>query len=219
MLFPDCAIIRPRMVHRSGRFVWIAASLILGSVLLLAAAEKRQQRLVTTAYFSDAEVQVQPSLQAGKTFSYGPWALGAIVHDDKASDHRFNLYVIVPGAQHQAPPPADEFNHSVLLNSAGETADKDPGWDVFWVVVLDPDLNQEIRSERELLLLGQSYFVPSDLYQPEDAPGHSLLRQLGFVSLNDLARFRRDDGALPRIVLLSAGMAVKMNVIPPPTAE
>jgi hypothetical protein len=207
------------MIYRSRWFLWIAATLMFGSAILLLAAEKRPTRPVTTAYFSGDEVQLQPTTESGaKTFNYGPWTIGSIVHDDHASDHRFNLYVIAPGALHQSLPPLDEFNHSVLLNSV-EDADKTPEWDVFWAVVLDPDLNQEIRSERELLLLGQAYFFPGELYSPEDAPGHNLLRQLGMVSLNDLARFRRADGALPRVVLLSAGMAVKMKVTPPPPTE
>lgn len=220
MLFPDCAIIQPRMMQRSGRALLLAAMLVFGSASLLWGAEKRQQRLVTTAYFSGQEAQVQPVLEPhARTFNYGPWTLGSIVHDDKASDHRFNLYVISPGTQHQAPPPADEFNHSVLINSAEEQGDKVTEWDVFWVVVLDPELDQEIRGERELLLMGQAYFLPGDLYQPEDAPGHDLLKQLGIVSLSDLARFRRSDGALPRVVLLSAGTAVRMKATPPPATE
>ena len=36
------------------------------------------------------------------------------------------------------------------------------------------------------------------------------------ITLDDLAKFRRTDGALPRVVLLSAGAAVRMNVAPPP---
>jgi hypothetical protein len=208
------------MVQRSRCFLWIVAVLVLGSAIALIAAERRQQRLVTTAYYSDREVQVQPFIPPGsRIFSYGPWVIGSIVPDDKASDHRFNLYVIVPGNQHQAPAPADEFNNSLLINSAEDTGDKTPEWDVFWVVVLDPSFNQEIRNERELLLLGQAYFLPNDLYQPEDAPGHDLLRQSGITSMNDLARFRRADGALPRVVPLSAGTAVRMKVTPPPPAE
>jgi len=175
---------------------------------------------VTSAYFSGNEVQIQPVTEPGsKSFNYGPWIFGSIVHDDKASDHRFNLYVIAPGAQHQTPAPADEFNHAVLVNSADENGDKIQEWDVFWVAVLDPDLDQEIRSERELLLMGQAYFLPRDLYQIEDAPGHTLLRQLGIGSVSDLARFRRADGALPRAILLSAGAAVKLKATSPPTTE
>jgi hypothetical protein len=54
------------------------------------------------------------------------------------------------------------------------------------------------------------------LYELEDAPGRDLLRQLSMTSLRDLARFRRSDGALPRVALLSAGAAVRMNVAPSP---
>jgi hypothetical protein len=208
------------MPQRSCRIPWFAATLILASSLALLATEKRQQRPIATAYFSGNEIQVLPVIEPrSKTFNYGPWTFGSVVHDDKASDHRFNLYVIVPGTEHQAMPPADEFNHSVLINSAEEESDRPQEWDVFWVVVLDPELDQEIHSERELLLMGQAYFLPKDLYQAEDAPGHSLLRQLGIDSISDLAKFRRNDGALPRLILLSAGVAVKMKVTPPPPGE
>jgi hypothetical protein len=200
--------------------LWIAAMVVLVTAIVLVAAERRQPRPVSTAYFSDNEVQVQPILERGvRTFNYGQWTFGSVVPGDKASDHRFNLYVIVPGIQHQSPAPADEFNHSVLINAAEDSGDKVSEWDVFWVVVLDPEFNQEIRNERELLLLGQADFSPNDLYQPEDAPGHDLLRQLGIVSMNDLARFRHEDGALPKAILLSAGTAVRMKVTPPPPAE
>ena len=208
------------MAQRSSWILWVTATLILGTALALLAAEKRQQRPIATAYFSGNELQVQPVIEPrSKTFNYGPWTFGSVVHDDKASDHRFNLYVIAPGTEHQSTQPADEFNHTVLINSAEDLADKTQEWDVFWVVVLDPDLDQEIRSERELLLMGQAYFLPNDLYQAEDAPGHILLRQLGIDSTSDLARFRRHDGALPRVILLSAGVAVKMKVTPPPPGE
>jgi hypothetical protein len=220
MLFSDCAIIRINMAPRAIRFLSISLVLLAGSVLVVIAAEKRQQRPVTSAYFAGKEVQIQPVIEPGsRSFSYGPWIFGSIVHDDKASDHRFNLYLIAPGSQHQSPTQADEFNHSVLINSAEDEGDKTQEWDVFWVIVLDPELNQEIRDERELLLLGQAYFLPRDLYGVEDAPGHTLLRQLGMASLSDLAKFRRADGALPRAILLSAGAAVKMKVTPPPPAE
>jgi hypothetical protein len=102
------------MVPRATRFLWISVILLVGSVLVVIAAEKRQQRAVTSAYFSGNEVPIQPVIEPGsRSFSYGPWVFGSIVHDDKASDHRFNLYVIAPGSQHQALAPADEFNHSV----------------------------------------------------------------------------------------------------------
>jgi len=160
---------------------------------------------------------VQPVVAGGaRNFSYGPWLIGSLVQDDKASDRRFNLYIIVPGAQHQTAPPGDDFNHSILINSDAAPGQRPTEWDVFWVVVLDPALNRDIKDERELLLLGQTYFIPGDLYDFDDAPGRDLLRQLAMTSLDDLAHFRRSDGALPRVLLLSAGAAVRLNVAPPP---
>jgi hypothetical protein len=220
----DCDIIRGGMVHRRNRarrqsIHRISAALIFVSVLAVA-ADRRPSRTghpIKNAFYADQELQVEPVIQPGsRNFNYGPWAIGSLVPDNKASDRRFNLYIIVPGAQHESPSPGDEFNHSVLINSNDLPGDRPTEWDVFWVVVLDPSLNREIKEERELLLLGQSYFLPNDLYEVEDAPGHDLLRQLSMSSLSDLAKFRRNDGALPRVALLSAGAAVRMNVAPSP---
>ena len=215
----DCDIIRLGMVHRRSRVRWGSAVLIFVTVLAFATDRRpaRSVRPIRNAFYANQELQVQPVVEAGaRNFNYGPWTLGSLVRDDNASDRRFNLYIIVPGAQHQSPPPGEEFNHSVLINSDDAPGDRPTEWDVFWVVVLDPSLNREIKDERELLLLGQSYFLPADLYDVEDAPGQDLLRQLSMTSLNDLSRFRRSDGALPRVILLSAGAAVRMNVAPPP---
>jgi hypothetical protein len=212
------------MVHRRNRarrhsVRWIWAVLIFVTALA-AASDRRPLRTghpIKNAFYANQELQVEPVAEpSARSFNYGPWVIGSLVPDDKASDRRFNLYIIVPGAQHQSPAPGDEFNHSVLINSNDPPGDRPTEWDVFWVVVLDPSLNREIKEERELLLLGQSYFLPGDLYDVEDAPGRDLLRQLSMPSLDDLARFRRSDGALPRVVLLSAGAAVRMNVAPPP---
>ncbi|MFL6301241.1 MAG: hypothetical protein ACJ71N_11615 [Terriglobales bacterium] len=213
------------MVHRRsrvrGRSIHFVSAVVILLTLLAVAADRKPARVsrpIRNAFYANQELQVEPVVEPGaRNFNYGPWTLGSLVHDDKASDRRFNLYIIVPGAQHQSPPPGDEFNHSVLINSNDPPQGNRPTeWDVFWVVVLDPSLNREIKDERELLLLGQSYFLPNDLYEVEDAPGHDLLRQLSMTSLDDLARFRRSDGALPRVALLSAGAAVRMNVAPPP---
>jgi hypothetical protein len=212
------------MVHRRSRarrhsIHRIGAVLIFIAVVAFAADRRpaRAVRPIRNAFYADQELQVEPVVEPGaRNFNYGPWTLGSLVPDDKASDRRFNLYIVVPGAQHQSPPPGDEFNHSILINSDEPHGDRPTEWDVFWVVVLDPSLDREIKNERELLLLGQSYFLPRDLYDVEDAPGHDLLRQLSMTSLSDLTRFRRSDGALPRVVLLSAGAAVRMNVVPPP---
>jgi hypothetical protein len=212
------------MVHRRSRarrssIQWASAVLIFVTVLAFAGERKsaRSVRPIRNVFYADQELQVAPVVESdARNFNYGPWTLGSLVSDDKASDRRFNLYIIVPGGQHQLPPPGDEFNHSVLINSDDAPGDRPTEWDVFWVAVLDPSLNGEIKEERELLLLGQSYFLPGDLYDVEDAPGHDLLRQLSLTSLGDLAKFRRSDGALPRVVLLSAGAAVRMNVAPPP---
>jgi len=219
---PDCDIIRLGMVHRRILARLGSAVLVLVSALALSAQRRpaRSGRPIHAAFYENNQLPVQPVIEPGeRDFNYGPWTIGSLVHDDKASDRRFNLYIIASGTVDQLPAPFDEFNNSALINSDAPAGDRPTEWDVFWVVVLDPSLTREIKDERELLVLGQSYFVPGDLYDVEDAPGHDLLRQLSLTSLIDLASFRRADGALPRVILLSAGAAVRLNVTPPPAAE
>jgi hypothetical protein len=218
----DCDIIRLGMIYSRSGIRWSSTLLVLISVLAFSAERRpaRSGRPIHAAFYENKELQVQPATEPGeRNFNYGPWTLGSLVHDDKASDRRFNLYIIAPGTLHQLPAPLEEFNNSILINSDAAAGDRPSEWDVFWVVVLDPSLTREIKDERELLVLGQSYFLPSDLYQLEDAPGHDLLRQLSLTSLTDLTRFRRGDGALPRVILLSAGAAIRLDIIPPPTAQ
>jgi hypothetical protein len=83
-------------------------------------------------------------------------------------------------------------------------------WDVYWAVVLDPNLHEDFRSEQALVRAEQSGFLPPDLLEFEDLPADGFLRgQMQVRSLGDLARFRRKDGTLPRLLITPAGYAIR----------
>ncbi len=82
--------------------------------------------------------------------------------------------------------------------------------------MLDPSLPGNFTSERELLLAAQDAFVPGDLFELEDMPAAALLqRYLHIESLADMEKFRRPDGALPRVIIVPSKFVVRASVVDP----
>lgn len=160
-----------------------------------------------TAYYETTTVQFSPDSTAkGRTASLGPWILGKRLPDDKPRDKRLNLYVVIPGKQYHSLA-APEYDHNLVVNAL--THDQAKEWDIFWCFVLDPRLDEDFRSEHDLLVAAHQSFIPSDLYDVEDIPGHELLREKTEIqALTDLSHYRRKDGSLPRMVILPAHLAV-----------
>lgn len=127
--------------------------------------------------------------------------------EEKPLDKRLNLYVVIPGKQYHSPT-APEYDHNLVVNAL--THDQLREWDIFWCFVLDPRLEDDFRSEHDLLVAAHESFTPSDLFDVEDIPGHEVLREKADVqSLADLGRYRRKDGSLPRVVILPAHLALR----------
>jgi hypothetical protein len=143
-----------------------------------------------------------------KLASLGPWNLGERLSDGKPADKRLNLYVVLPGIQYRAAG-KQEYDHNLVVNKY--TVDgKARDWDVFWCFILDPSLRPDLRSERELLMGKQQTFRPADLFDFRDVPSHAMLtEQMGVKSMADLRRFRHKDGALPRLLIVPARVAVR----------
>jgi hypothetical protein len=146
-----------------------------------------------------------------KSLAVGPWRLGASLKrvkngkPERPSDKRFTIYFVAPGTQYQNTT-APALDHNLLVNVVPENDDPiDAEFDLFWVIVLDPDVTKDLRSEADLIMLAQERFTPGDLFALDDAPGAGLLREaLRADSLLDLQRYRRKDGTLPRILILPA---------------
>ncbi|MGZ4879033.1 MAG: hypothetical protein ACXVIO_12680, partial [Candidatus Angelobacter sp.] len=129
-----------------------AVSIIAISAAAFAAAPSMREAVKPFSVYHDGDDLIFTPEAAGKhrLASFGPWNLGPRVAEDKPTDKRLNLYVVVPGTQYRAPGKS-EYDHNLVINKY--TVDGKPrDWDVFWCFILDPTLRPDLRSERELLL-------------------------------------------------------------------
>jgi hypothetical protein len=174
------------------------------------AAASMREVVKPFSVYHDGDDLIFTPVTAGtrKLASVGPWNLGERVAEDKPTDKRLNLYVVVPGAQYRAPGKA-EYDHNLVINKY--TVDGKPrDWDVFWCFILDPTLRPDLRSERELLLAKHQTFRPATLFEFRDIPSHTLMAErLSMKSMDDLRRFRGKDGTLPQLLIVPARLAVR----------
>ena len=200
--------------HKSG---WRVTGAAIALVLVTIAAGKSVRpkpaadpgEPVKTTYFQGTTVAFTPeSLPGTRQARVGPWLFGTRVGDRKPRDKRLNAYLVSPGEQHHSES-APEFDHNLVINvlpAEGVTRE----FDVFFAIVLDPHLREDIRDERTLLFAAQERFIPGDLYEVEDAPGEPFLRNLLHVdSLEGLRQYRDHEGSLPRLVVVPAGFAIR----------
>ena len=143
-----------------------------------------------------------------RTAKYGRWDFGERLKDERIRDKRLNLYVVVPGGQYRSILHR-RYNHTLVINKY--TIDGKPReWDIFWCLALDPTLRADIRSEHDLLLAAQETFQPASDFTIRRAPSHTAMAQeLNVKSVADLNRFRRNDGSLPRLLIVPAHLAVR----------
>ena len=192
----------------------ITAALLCAGALCALAAPPRPP--MPTAYFEGQVVSItfERPAKGQRTLDFGPWQLGISSRNERPRDRRLNLYVVIPGAQHHIEG-WDEYDHNMIVNAVPENDDA-VEWDVYWVLVLDPHLRQDLRSERDLLLAAQERFTPGDLFEFDDIPSHTVLREyLHIDALPGLARFRQKDGSVPRLLMLPAGGVARIRVESP----
>ena len=189
---------------------YMACALLLAAIVYAAGPVDSGRIQIDSAYYEGEPVPfkvVEPGNRKGQ-LRVGPWLLGVRAADSKPRDRRRNLYVVFPGTQHRAPG-WPEYDHNCVLSDLPAT-EEPVEWDVYWAIVLDNTLQEDFRSEQELVLVAQSGFVPPDLLEFNDLPAEGFLRaQMKVRSLADLARFRRKDGTLPRLLIAPAGYAVR----------
>lgn len=168
------------------------------------------------AYYEGATIVFSPAETASRAVaSLGPWVFGHRLSEDKPLDKRLNLYVVVPGKQHQSPA-GPEFDHNLVVNALA--ADKPREWDIYWCFRIDPSLSADLRGEHELIVAAQQFFKPADLFDMEDIPSRvALAEKAGVRTLTDLKRFRRKDGALPRMLIVPARLAVSATASTDPS--
>lgn len=204
------------------RVLQVAAGLGCAAALWAGTPSADAPGSLSTAYLRNQLVRfhLAPLERGQQPFSIGPWRFGARISDRKPRDHRLNLYLVAPGTQHQAEGFA-EFDHNDVINALpreGVVAE----WDVYWAIVLDPGLREELRDEHDLIVEAQKAFVPGDLFEFQDIPGAAFLRTfLAIDSLDGLAPYRLKDGRLPRVIIVPAGFAIRASAGEPagPEAE
>ena len=146
-------------------------------------------------------------------FRFGPWQYGARGSESKPDDKNPNLYIVVPGSQHHSDA-TPQFDHTAIINTLAKQ--EEAHWDVYWAVVLDPDLTTDFRDERQLLIEAQNTFTPRENFQLSDVPGREvLMRNLKVENVSALERFRRNDGKLPRVAIVPARISVRGTVTDP----
>jgi len=161
------------------------------------------------AYHDGEKVVFSPEhTGTNRLASFGPWNLGERLSEGKPLDNRLNLYVVVPGGQYHSTS-RPEYDHNRIVNKY--TVDgKVREWDIFYCFVIDPSLSNDFRSETDLLLAAHQTFVPADLFDISDVPANAMLAEkLGVTNMADLRHYLRKGGALPRVLIIPARLAVR----------
>jgi hypothetical protein len=179
--------------------------------LVFTASMRTPRRTVNAAYYEGKQVQLTtfPARFFRHAASVGPWQLGRALRQ-KPNDHRPNLYVVIPGKQNHLDG-WEEFDHNVIL-SLLPAEGKAPEWDVYWALVLDPTFKEDVRGERELLLVAQTEINPSQPPEFEQIPAAVFLRKVMRIeTIEELDSYRRKNGTLPQVIIVPAGFAIKAS--------
>lgn len=182
------------------------ASLALCAGALVGSSPAPPSRQLEAVYLDGGSVRLEIAASP-KAVTVGPWRLGARVLGPKPLDKRLNLYIVAPGTEYHLEG-AEDFDHNAIINALPE-AGKAREYDVYWALVLDPHLHADFRSEQELIVTAQAGFAPGDLFEFGDIPAAAFLRAyLKADALADLEKYKREDGTLPRVLLVPAGFAI-----------
>jgi hypothetical protein len=185
------------------------------------AAATRSSVKPYVVYHDGANFQFAPETTGTHRLAHlGPWNLGERLSltDEKPRDKRLNLYVVIPGAQYRSPS-HPEYDHNLVVNKY--TVDgKSREWDIFWCLQLDPTLHADLRSERDLLVAAHQTFRPAESVAVQDFPASVTMKErLSVSKVDDLKRFRRRDGSLPRLLIVPARLAVRGTAEPQPVGS
>ena len=174
---------------------------------------------VQTAYFEGRAVNFRtaPPAPGQRALKLGPWRFGDHTVHATPRDKRPNLYLVAPAGSD--PLEGKAVAATAVINTVPlDNAVVD--WDVYWVLVLDPQAQQDFRSERELLVTGQNEFQPDEGFAFNDIPSAAFLRRyLKIDSLADLDKYRRRSGNLPQLVIVPAGFTVRAAAEAPEGAD
>jgi len=169
------------------------------------------------AYFGGDVVKVRsaPLEKGERALIVGPWNFGPRV-SPRPNDKRPNLYFVIPGTLHEVATYPD-YDHTAILSAA---PDQPSDFDVYWALVLDPTVTEEFTGEKELLVATQATFVPGPDFTFDNIPCSGFLRDfLNIKTMAGLDKYRRPDGSLPRVAIVTAGLAVRLEIEKPEEQE
>lgn len=181
--------------------------------MLLAAAPLPAEHAANRAYCEGRRIVLKPVVarHARKLVVDGT-VLGPVIAGRKPRDRRPNLYVLSPGTQYGS---GRIRTFDLIVNEIPHT-EKPVDWDVYWALVLDPSLPSDFTEERQLLIAAQGGFSPDETFSFDAIPAARLLRShLHIDSLDGLESFRRSDGELPRLIIVSAQCAIRAGAVDP----
>lgn len=163
---------------------------------------------VTQPVYFDDRVMDFTFVPGKRQFLLGPWKIPARVERDRPRDPRPNLYIFAPGTQYTAEH-APQYNHNEIISTLPLKAEP-RDWDVYWAIVLDPSFAEDIHSEQQLVMATQEGFEPAEGLLFDDIPGATFLREfLKIESVEALHQYARQDGELPRVIIVPAGMSIR----------
>jgi len=165
------------------------------------------------AYYAGDVVKIHtgPRERGEHSLLIGPWNFGPRV-STRPKDKRPNLYIVVPGTLHQVASYPD-YDHTEILSA---TPDDPSDFDVYWALVLDPSVDDNFTAEKQLLVATQATFTPGEDFTFDQIPCAGFLRDyLKIRTPEDLKKYRRPDGSLPRVAIVTAGFALRLSIEKP----
>jgi hypothetical protein len=193
----------------NSRHVRTALKLVLVAATVTLTGYARQQGKPLVVYHDGSRMLFTPRTTGTlRMAKFGRWDLGERLHDEKLRDRRLNLYVVFPGKQYRSRLHS-RYNHTLVINKY--TLDGRPReWDVFFCLVLDPSLRDDLRSEGDLLVAAHERFRPGNDLKFGRIPSHAVLTdKLNVTSVKGLRHFRHRDGSLPRLLIVPAHLALR----------
>lgn len=169
------------------------------------------QSRVEQVYLAGETVKftAEPATLLSRAFQVGSWHFGRRIHDPKPRDHRLNLYIVAPGRQYKSAD-GDPLAFNCVINALPTKPGAEVEWDVYWAAVLDPDLGDDLTNEHDLLLDSEAEFTPGPELRLDQVPGRELLtRYLRLDAADNLERYRRASGRLPRLVILPSHIVLR----------
>lgn len=166
-----------------------------------------QERVV----YHDGKIVKLDFVSGSSIFKVGPWKISTQVVHERPRDGHPNLYIVAPGTQY-VDTVTERYDHNEIISYV-PTKLGAQDWDVYFAIILDPNLHENFYSEHRLIVATQDDFAPAADFKFEDIPGASFLREyLNIRSIEELGYYKRLNGRFPRLIIVPAKLSLKASV-------